>query len=165
MAFRNGRTLIFGLGIPIVVDAVKNDKYESKVIFTRHPVESGRLNTDHGQTQPDEVEFNIVITDTPTADGTTVFQGRARLIYNQLRLWQKLKSPILLVTGVGAFTNMRIENLSASRGDGTGKALDVDLKFIELLDTEFDLASRALLGLVDNTIVHSATESINIGII
>ncbi len=163
--FKNGKTLIFGLGVPIVVDAVKNDKYESKVVFTRHPVESGLLDTDHGETQPDEVEFNIVITDTPTADGTTVFQGRKNLIHSQLKLWQKLKSPILLVTGAGAFVNMKIELISATRGPKTGKSFDVHLKFVEMLNTETDIAAKAALGLIDNTIVHSATQAVNIGLI
>lgn len=165
MSFRNGRTLILGLGFPIIVDAVKNDKYDSKVVFTRFPLESGRLNTDHGQVQPDEVEMTIVITDTPTADGNKVFQGRTRLIYGQLKLWQKLKSPIILVTGLGAFVNMRIELVSATRGDRTGKSVDVNLKFVELLDTELTLTARSALGLVDNTIVHAASEVVSLGII
>jgi hypothetical protein len=165
MPFLNGQTIIFGIGPPIFVDVVKSDKYESKVVFTRHPVESGRLNTDHGQTMPDEVEMGITITDTPTADGTFVFQGRARLIYNQLKLWQKIKSPILLVTGVGAFINMRIETLSGGRGSKTGRSIDVDLKFVELLETELNLAARTALGLVDNTIAHTATPIIGLGII
>lgn len=165
MPFLNGRTLILGLGFPIVVDAVKSAKHESKVIFTRHPVESGRLNTDHGQVQPDEIEKNIVITDTPTADGTSVFQGRARLIYGQLKLWQKLKSPILIVDRFGAHINMRIELISATQGDRTGKSIDVSIKFVELLDTDLNLAARTALGLVDNTVVHSATQAIGIGVI
>ena len=165
MSFRNGRTLIFGLGIPIVVDAVKSAKHDSKVTFTRHPVESGRLNTDHGQIQPDEIEKNIVISDTPTADGTTVFQGRGLLIYAQLKLWLKLKSPILIVDSFGSHVNMRLELVSANKGERTGKSMDVSLKFVELLDTDLDLTARTLLGLVDNTVVHSATESIPLGVI
>jgi hypothetical protein len=109
--------------------------------------------------------MTISITDTPTADGTSVFQGRFRLIYGQLRLWLKLKSPIILVTGLGAFVNMRLELVSANRGSGTGKSVDVNLKFVELLDTELDLAARSVLGLVDNTVVHSATEVLSLGVI
>lgn len=165
MPFLNGKTLILGIGFPILVDAVKSAKMDSKVVFTRHPVESGRLNTDHGQVQPDEIEKNIVITDTPTADGTSVFQGRAKLIYIQLKLWQKLKSPILIVDRFGSHVNMRIELISAAQGDNTGKSMDVNIKFVELLSTDLDLAARTALGLVDNTVLHSATNVIGIGVI
>lgn len=165
MSFRNARTLIFGLGIPILVDAVKGAKQKSEVIYTRHPVESGRLNTDHGQDQPDEIEKKIVITDTPTADGTSVFQGRGLLILTQLNLWLKLKSPILIVDRFGSHINFRLSMVSPTQDLKTGKSMDVDLKFVEIQDTDLDLSARAALGLVDNTVVHSATESIPLGVI
>jgi hypothetical protein len=159
------RSIIIGPGKPIQIDSVNSENHSSVVRYTRFPVESGRFKSDHGQEQPDEVELNILVTDTPLQEGEDIFEGRHRRIYAQLRIWQELKVPIILVLGLRSYINMHIEELNVSKQPTDGKSIRLNIKFIELQDIDLGLAALSAQLFVDSTIAHSATEMIPIGII
>jgi hypothetical protein len=168
MAFETGtgkRSIIIGPGKPILIDSLNSENHSSVVRYTRFPVESGRFKSDHGQEQPDEVELSILVTDTPLQDGEASFEGRHRRIYSQLRIWQKLKVPLIIVLGLRSYINMHIEELNTSKQPNDGKSIRMNIKFIELQDIDIGLAALSAALLVDSTIAHSATELIPIGVI
>jgi len=142
MAFKiEKRSIIIGKGTPILIDSLNSENHSSVVRYTRFPVESGRFKSDHAQDQPEEVELNILITDTPMQEGDTSFQGRHRLIYSQLKIWQKLKLPLILVLGLRTYINMHLEELNVSKTPADGKSINVNLKFIEVQETDIELAA------------------------
>ena len=168
MSFRRGtgkRSLIIGPGIPIEIDSLNSENHSSIVRYTRYPVESGRFSSDHAQEQPDEVELNILVTDTPIQDDKSSYEGRHRVVYAQLRLWQKLKFPLILVLGLRSYINMHIEELSPNKTPKDGKSINIKIKFVEIQLTDLGLAALSAALLVDNSIAHSATNVIPIGII
>lgn len=168
MVFETGkgkRSIIIGPGKPILIDSVLSENHSSVVKYTRFPIESGRFKSDHAQEQPDEVELNILATDTPLQDSEASFEGRHRAIYSQLRIWQKLKVPLILVLGLRSYINMHIEELNPSKQPGDGKSIRMKIKFIELQDIDLGLAALSAALLVDSSIAHSATELIPTGII
>jgi len=166
MSFTKGkRTVIFGIGIPFVIDAVNSEGYSFETVYTKYPVEFGRLNSDHGQDVPDEVELNILITDTPTAEDTEVFQGRFKFKMLQLEAWKRLKAPLILVTNYRSFVNMHIAKIDISKQPKDGKSINVNIKFVELQNTLFSLGALAASGLVDTSVTHAASEQIPLGLI
>lgn len=166
MTFRTGdRSIIIGPGLPILIDSVNSENHSSIVRYTRFPVESGRFKSDHAQELPEEVELNILITDTPLQDGVVSFQGRHRLIYSQLRIWQKLKVPLILVLGLRTYINMHLEELNPSKQPSDGNSIRANLKFIEIQETDIGLAALSLQLLIDPSIAYSATGLVPIGII
>lgn len=168
MSFERGRgirSLIIGPGLPIEIDSLNAENHSSIVRYTRYPVESGRLSSDHAQEQPDEVELNILVTDTPLQDGKISYEGRHRVVYAQLRIWQKLKVPLILVLGLRSYINMHIEELNPNKQPNDGKSIRIKIKFVEIQLTDLGLAALAAALLVDSSIAHSATELIPIGVI
>jgi len=159
------RSIIIGPGVPIVIDSVLSENHTSVVTYTRYPVESGRLGSDHAQVKPEELELTILVTDTPMQDGVTPFEGRHRAIYSQLKLWQTLKSPLIVVVGLRSYINMHIETLNPVKSPNDGKGIRINIKFVEVPVVELGLASLAASLLVDNSIVHTATEIVPIGIV
>lgn len=159
------RSMIIGPGLPILIDSVISESHSSIMRYTRYPVESGKLGSDHAQEQPDEVEMTILATDTPIQDGVLSFEGRHRIIYSQLRLWQKLKFPLILVLGLRSYINMYIEELNPSKQPSDGKSIKLNIKFVEIQLTGLGLAALSAALLVDTSIAHSATDLIPIGII
>ncbi len=159
------RSLIIGPGKPIEIDSVNSENHSSVVRYTRYPVESGRLLSDHAQDQPEEVELNIIATDTPIQDGVDSFQGRHRATYAQLRIWQKLKSALILVLGLRTYINMHIEELNPSKQPSDGKSIRLNIKFIEIQEADISLATLAASLLVDTSIAHAATGLVPIGLI
>jgi hypothetical protein len=168
MSFTRGtgkRSIIIGPGIPILIDSLNSENHSSVVRYTRYPVESGRFGSDHAQEQPDEVELNILVTDTPLQDGVSSFEGRHRVIYAQLRIWQKLKVSLILVLGLRSYINMHIQELNPSKQPSDGKSIKITIKFVEVQLTDLGLAALAAALLVDSSIAHSATSVIPIGVI
>lgn len=159
------RSMILGPGIPIEIDVVNSENHTSVVRFTRYPVESGRLLSDHAQEQPEELEINILITDTPIQDGKLAYEGRHRAIYSQLRLWQKLKTKLIITLGLRSYINMYLEELNVSKQPTDGKSIRVNLRFIEIPESGQSLASLAAQLLVDSSIAHSVTGILPIGLI
>ncbi len=159
------RSMIIGPGIPILIDSLNSESHSSVVRYTRYPVESGRFGSDHAQDQPAEVELNILVTDTPLQEGVSSFEGRHRVVYSQLLIWQKLKSPLVIVLGLRSYINMHIEELNTSKQPTNGKSIDINIKFIEIQSTDLGLAALAASLLVDSSIAHAATDLIPIGLI
>lgn len=159
------RSIILGPGIPILIDSVNSENHTSIVRYTRYPVESGRLSSDHAQELPDEVEMNILVTDTPLQEGISSFEGRHRVIYSQLRIWQKFKNPLILVLGLRSYINMHLEELNVSKQPADGKSVRLNLKFVEVQVTDLTLALLSVSLLVDPGIAHAATGLVPIGLI
>ena len=159
------RSMIIGPGVPIVIDSVNSEDHLSVVNYTRYPIESGRLGSDHAQEQPEELEINILVTDTPLQKDALVFEGRHRAIYSQLRFWQKLKSPLIVVLGLRSYVNMHIERLNPVKAPNDGKSIKINIKFVEVQIVELGLTSLAAGLLVDSSIVHTATDLVPIGVI
>ncbi len=157
--------MILGAGLPIIIDSLNSENHSSVVRYTRYPVESGKLKSDHAQEQPDEVELNILVTDTPLQDGVSSFEGRHKVIYSQLRIWQKLKSSLIIVLGLRSYVNMHLEELNVSKQPKDGKSININLKFIEIQVTDLSMGALAAALLVDTSIAHSATDIVPIGII
>ena len=159
------RSIIIGAGLPILIDAVNSETHKSTVTYTKYPVESKRIVSDHGQEQPDEVEMEILATDTPLHDGSNSFKGRHRVVYSELRLWQKLNLPTILVLGLRSYINMHIEDLTTNKSSADGHSVRIQLKFVELQDTDLGLAALAAALLIDSSIAYSVTGKINMGLI
>lgn len=168
MAFKTGtgeRSMILGPGIPILIDSLNSENHSSVVRYTRYPIESGRLSSDHSQEQPDQVELNILVTDTPLQDGVLSFKGRHKVIYSQLRIWQKISTPLILVLGLRSYINMHIEELNPTKQPKDGNSININIKFIEVQQTDTGLAALSAALLVDSSIAHAATGLIPIGVI
>lgn len=159
------RSAIIGPGIPILIDSVNSESHTSIVRYTRYPVESGRLSSDHAQELPEEVELDIIATDTPLQEGVSSFEGRHRVIYSQLRLWQKLKVKLIVILGLRSYINMHIEELNPSKQPSDGKSIRINIKLVEVQETDIGLAALAAALLVDTSIAHAATDLIPIGVI
>lgn len=159
------RSMIIGPGYPILIDSVNSENHSSIVRYTRYPIESGRQGSDHAQELPEEVELNILATDTPLQEGVSSFEGRHRVIYSQLRIWQKLKVPLIIILGLRSYINMHIEELNPSKQPSDGKSIKLNIKFVEVQETDIGLAALAAALLVDTSIAHAATDLIPIGVI
>lgn len=161
------RTIIAGFGLPIEVDVVVSQNHKSKKTYTRYPVEFGRSANDNAIQEPDEVELNIILSDTKIGTDYSpagTFEGRSRALYGQLLLWQRLSSPIVLITGTRSYSGMYIEDLVINK-NSPERSLNLTILFVELINVFSGLAELAAAALVDNDIAYSATDNINLGVI
>ncbi len=161
----NKRTLIIGAGQPIEVDAVLSESHKSSKTYTRYPTEFGRFAFDNAVKVPEEVEMTILVTDTPTAEGAQIFEGRHRVVYSQLKVWQDLSLPVVLIMELRSYVNMYIEDVNPVKSIGDGNSIKLNLKFVEVPIAGLGLASLAANLLVDPDIAYSATDVVPIGVI
>jgi hypothetical protein len=170
MAFKrlnSNRTAIIGIGIPIEPDAVISQTHKAVKTYTRYPVEFGRSANDNSVKEPEEVEMEILLTDTPISrgfSGASAFEGRARVALAQLYVWEEFSSPIVLVTSVKSYINMYIESITVNKNTPTN-SFKVTIKFIELVDVFKTLGSLSAALLVDSSIAYTATDKVNEGLI
>lgn len=159
------RSMILGLGIPIEIDAVLSESHDSTKDFTRYPVEYNLLGTNNALQQPEKLELTILVTDTPVKDETYAYEGRHRAIYSQLKLWQALSTPVVVITGLRSYINMYISKLNPVKTPNDGKSMKINLTFVEVPFVEFGLAALAASLLVDSAVSHSVTGPVNLGLI
>jgi hypothetical protein len=161
------RTIIFGVGVPIEVDAVLNETHKSRMVYTQYPVEGGISLSDNSYREPDIVEMTILLSDSvidTEYKSDNSYEGRATLLYKQILLWQVKNSPIVLTTGIRTYLNMYIEQVEVVR-DEPIQGLYLNIKFIELIDVKAGLAELAASLLIDSNIAYSASPKVGIGVI
>lgn len=165
MAFNDlpSRALIIGVGVPIEIDAVTSESHVARTTYTDYVIETGGKIQDHAQDEPDMLDMSILLTDTPLFN--IPFDGRYRQLYNQLLLWQKLKSPLLITTNLRSYTSMYIEELNATKQSGDGKSVTINLSFKEVDNTGFGTARLIAELLVSPDVIHTVAETTSLGLI
>jgi hypothetical protein len=167
MAFslKSKRSVILGPGLPIRIDAVLSESHESTKEFTPYTVESGRFAFDNSFSLPESLEMTIRVTDTPTDENEDVYEDRHRFIYSQLRIWQELAVPLIVSTGLRTYSSIYIQKLNPVKTPQDGKSIVININFIEIPNTLLGLAFLAANLLIDNDIVYTATNTLDIGVI
>src|SRR3989338_6434358 len=110
----------------LILDVAISETHTLQARATEHPVESGCNIIDHIQILPDSIQFEGIISNTPTAFlGTPIFNTGhyADEAFNQLEALMKSGQPIQIVTSLKTYKNMALENLTIKRSAANSDAL------------------------------------------
>lgn len=117
----------------IEIDATIRELHSVKAKATKHPVETGSAVTDHVQLQPDEIEIEGMITNTPLVSTVEILTGqvdlatltgqRAAMAWDALEAVVKARLPIKVITSLKTYSNVVLEDLSAPREAKIGNAI------------------------------------------
>lgn len=120
-------------------DAYFNINHESTLSITEHPVQSGVNISDHAFMQPNQLSFEIgmsdVMKDISNSNYVSFSSDATRSInaYKILKQLQSNRIPINVYTKLWNYTNMLIETLSAPDSNETAYALKASVTLKELL--------------------------------
>lgn len=138
--------------ISVVLDASITEMHTLANTVTDHPVEQGSNVTDHSRPEPDRVQLDCLVSNTPLsqqqqtraiqAQGGLTFQstaaaptkigavdGRAQTVYGQLRQLRDNGILCKVVTQLRTYDSMAIESIGAPRDSKTFDALRFSIQF------------------------------------
>lgn len=120
-------------------DAFLNVNHTSTLRITDHPVQSGAAITDHAYMEPQELTFEIGMSDVAQSlvDGQfTTGWSRSVTAYQVLKELQKSRVPMQVNTRLGVYQNMIIESITAPDNYETLYGLKCTVKMREIFIVE-----------------------------
>jgi hypothetical protein len=117
-------------------DAYLKIDHDSSLRITEHPVQTGANISDHAYLMPATVVMEIGMSDAMDAYESGTFQGDASKsvsAYKTLKRLQDERAPLTLVTRLGKYENMVIENIHAPDEMKTYYGLRVTVVFKQII--------------------------------
>lgn len=99
----------------LIFDAIFTTQYEHTLNITSHPIQSGADITDHAYKEADELTFDIGMSDVMKSIVPGQFAGtnsRSVSAYKKIKELQEQRLPIKVITRLGSYSNMMIQNIS-----------------------------------------------------
>ncbi|GEQ15553.1 MULTISPECIES: phage baseplate protein [Clostridium] len=120
-----------------IFDAYMNINHDSTLAITSHPVQDGANVADHAYMEPQEVTFEVGMSDVMSNisgfDSFTGDNSRSISAYKTLRKLQEERLPIKIVTRLWTYENMLVENISAPDDKKTAHGLKATVTLKEIL--------------------------------
>lgn len=126
----------------VVFDALLTENHEYNSRVTNYPVENGRIISDHIIKEPEIVNINGIVSDTPL----NIFSAFNRSVNAFERLVEvyNRREPVTVITGIKIYTNMVMTNLSVPRNIQSGQSLNFSITLQKIfLDTSVRLTLDA----------------------
>jgi hypothetical protein len=124
-------------------DATVSATHEGSAMITRHPVERGSDITDHIRREPDTVDIDIVISDTPVMYLASLRakasvpggnpKTRAKDAYDFLRRIKDNGQTVKVVLGLRTYRTMAIRSLSVTQDKDTSNIVRIRARFEEII--------------------------------
>ncbi len=121
------------LGYLLLFDATLKENHKSKNVITRQPVEKGVDITDHVRPEPDEIDLDAIITNTPIIAPGEDHTAAASSAYRTLLDLKNRATFLSVSTSLRDYDNMIISSLSVDRDVKTGQVLAVKVSFQSVL--------------------------------
>ena len=120
-------------------DVIVREAQTLSNVVTVHPLEDGSSIMDHVTNQPETLELDFTITDTPInpispLSGVTGRQGRSRDEFARLKKIWTGRRTMTVVTGLDVYKDMMIKSLTGRRDRGF--KVDVSISFIRYKTVE-----------------------------
>lgn len=125
----------------IAFDAAVNETHSGKMTITDHPVEQGANVADHAQREPDGLEINGIVSNTPILlnfDETVQPSipggdplNRAQDAYDEFTRLKDTAALLAVATELRDYVDMMIESITVRRDKQTRHILDIDLSMRE----------------------------------
>lgn len=121
----------------IALDVSREETHEQAVELTRHPVEDGRVITDHAQPLPIRISIDGVISATPLGlDGDEPEADRHLDAYQELLRIARERQPVTLVTGLATYEDCVLVRVPIRRDSRTGLSIQGMLEFEQIRRVE-----------------------------
>jgi hypothetical protein len=126
--------------LTIEFDATTREAHSGATRPTDHPVEEGAVVSDHAIDQPDELELQGMVTNTPiqalaSQRSRSVLGGpasaRANDAYKEIVRLRKTKTLVQVETELRTYDDMMIVSESVTRDKDTRQILDISVRFRE----------------------------------
>ena len=139
-------TRIEGEWIDVTFDANLNEVSTQSVQVTSNPVEDGSNIADNAVDDPDEIQIEGLITNTPAdiVDAVSAFATRAEDAFEDLQTLIKEKEIVTVSTTVRVLENMFITRLTRNRSPTTGEAVHVNITLREIRKVQSSVAEVPL---------------------
>ncbi|MCC6178813.1 MAG: phage baseplate protein [Phycisphaerales bacterium] len=126
----------------ITIDCSISERHTSVVELTRHPIEEGASPVDHAREQPERVQLDGLLTNTPlgpeerAARGLSEVEGRpgapgvpgyAQEQFGKLRALKSARRAVTLKTAFRTYSNMVVVSLEVPRDAKTADAIRFSL--------------------------------------
>lgn len=134
----------------VTLDASISERHSKKNVITGHPIESGKDVTDHIRREPENIEINGIISNTPIfqvlrpglgvkspVDGDNSFLGdRASQADKAFRKTMEEGGLITVFTSLRTYKNMAISAYSVTRDKDTSNILQFTISLQEVIIVE-----------------------------
>jgi hypothetical protein len=126
----------------IELDANLNEISSSSHQVTDHPVEDGSNISDHIIKDPEELQIDGLITNTPSSlvDALSASSTRAEDAYDELKTLQENQEPVSVFTSKREYENMVITRLARTRNSGVGEAVQFSISLREIKTVQSEVA-------------------------
>ena len=137
-----GSLLLAGKGRTIMglfADVTIEEKHKDELNITDHPTEAGASISDHAYMEPPELTIKVGWSESAGKlngyVGNSFLGGTMSLIivYEALRLLQKSKVPLIVMSGKRLYTNMLIKSLGCTTDKTTEHVLMIDITFKKVI--------------------------------
>lgn len=119
----------------LIFDALFSTEHQSSLTITEHPVQTGANISDHVYMDPQILTFEIGMSDVMKSSIPGQFSdnaSRSVSAYLKLRQLQTQGLPITVVTRLGTYKNMMVENITAPEDNKTTFALRATVTLKEI---------------------------------
>jgi hypothetical protein len=144
--FGNFALAIIPPGVPVperfAFDAVNRQTHTRRLTVIRHPVEEGLAVSDHARREPDVIQLDGIVSDTPISEGSIPGGAASGALGNLLnRAHRELlklnehfekREPVFLATSLRVYENAVIEQFSFSKSAGVGNAIEISISLVEV---------------------------------
>lgn len=130
----------------VFFDASISETHSTTASIVQHPIETGGNITDHYRGNADELQMDVVVSDTPirflsllrpgdpTVDPERQRNGKRSIdAYERLRAFIDEASVVDIFTTLRTYKSMALESISVTRDASTGNALRASLRFKEIV--------------------------------
>jgi hypothetical protein len=116
--------------IAVTLDATVNEVFTASASVTENPVEDGSNVCDHVREEPDELQIEGIISNTPIMPMASLYNvpTRAEDAYSALLDLMSARAAITVSTPKGDYEDMVMTSLSRTRNAAAGDAAHVSIK-------------------------------------
>jgi len=136
-------------------DATIRESHRKANEVTSHPVEAGVEISDHIRPQPEEIEINGVVSNTPIqflpSEAKSPLEGtvaraanRAEVAYKELQRVMDDGELVTVVTKLRAYGNMAITSFAVDREAATGNVLNATLALRQVVTVESQVTAEPI---------------------
>lgn len=137
-----------GYGVDAVTfDAVVNEVFKTSATVTSHPVEDGSDISDHIKDDPDELQLDGCISNTPGIPGASiggqVSPTRAEDEFEKLLALKEAKQALSVLTSKREYEDMVITSIQRTRNAAVGDSVEVSISLRKIRKVKARLAEMA----------------------
>lgn len=119
----------------IEFDVSENETHDATAKATSHPIDSGAETSDHIQQEPDAIDLQVIVSNTPIVsdvDASVLTPGRAEDAYNTLRKIKETGRLVTVFTTLHEYTSMAIVRISVTRNAAKGDVVSMSLRLQQI---------------------------------